>query len=126
MSDIEPVVKSTSSNIPYLISILLMSLLGVIGTLSIVLLRPGEDNASLYISVASFVLPTTTALMAFLKTQETHLLVNSRMDEFKRLISINAAAAEELARVKGVAQGLREQFTIANHPLAEAVILPLK
>jgi len=97
-----------TSNTPYLIAVVVTTMIGVAGVVAVLILRPHEDNAALFVAIGGFVAPTTAALLAFLKTQETHLLVNSRMDEFKKLISDNAALAETLAHDKGVVQGLRE------------------
>lgn len=102
-----------TSNIPYLVAIVFMTMLGVGGTITVILLRPNADNAALFASIAGFVAPTTMALLAFLKTQETHVLVDGRMDEFKSLLAANAAAAESIARAQGVQQGL---ITAAQGP----------
>jgi hypothetical protein len=99
-----------STNLPYLMAVLAITMIGVMATIAIIILRPNQDNAALFVAIGSFVGPTTTALLAFLKTQETHLLVNSRMDEFKSLLAMNAAAAEEIARTRGISQGLRERL----------------
>jgi hypothetical protein len=93
------------SMIPYLIAIVAMTSLGVGSTVLILILRPTADNAALFTSIAGFIAPTTMALLAFMKTQETHVLVNGRMDEFKRLLKANAAIKEEKAREAGVAEG---------------------
>lgn len=106
---IQPPQLHKASNIPYLISIVIMTMLGVASVIIIFILRPNQDNAPLYGAIASFVGPTTVALLAFLKTQETHLLVNSRMDEFKRQVADNATIATELARVRGIVEGLKSQ-----------------
>ena len=97
-----------NSNLPYLIVIVVMATIGIAGTLAILVLRPEADNASLYVAIAGFVCPTMAAMLAFIKTQETHLLVNSRMDEFKKLLAINAATAEILAQERGIKQGLQQ------------------
>lgn len=98
----------TSNNIPYLIAVVAMSALGVFSTVAVIVLRPTADNAALYASIAGFILPTTMALLAFMKTQETHTLVDGRMDEFKRLLQAQADAAEAGARRDGRAQGRAE------------------
>lgn len=100
-----PPLSWMSSNIPYLIAVVLMTALGVGSTLLVLFLRPNADNAALIAAIAGFIAPTTMALLAFMKTQETHVLVNGRMDEFKKLLQLNAAMAEEAARKAGVVQG---------------------
>jgi len=88
------------NNIPYLIAVVAMSALGVISVVTVLILRPQADNAALFAAIAGFIAPTTMALLAFMKTQETHVLVNGRMDEFKRLLQANALIAEADARHK--------------------------
>jgi len=90
-----------TSNIPYLIAVVIMTTLGVVSTITVLLVRPEADNAALFAAIAGFIAPTTMALLAFMKTQETHVLVNGRMDEFKRLLQANALLAEEKARKQG-------------------------
>ena len=96
------------SNTPYLVSVVLMSMLGVAGVIAVLVLRPHEDNAALYTAIGGFVGPTTMALLAFLKTKETHVLVNGRMEEFKKLLSRSAAQEVALSGARGVAQGMRD------------------
>jgi len=100
-------VPTGNQNIPYLIAIVTMALLGIFGVIGVLILRPHEDNASLYVAIAGFIGPTTGAMMAFMKTQETHGLVNSRMDEFKRLLVANASVQAELENEKRLSRELR-------------------
>jgi len=94
-----------TSNVPYLIAIVIMTVLGVVGIIAVLVLRPHDDNSALFVAIGGIIAPTTAALLAFLKGQETHLLVNSRMDEFKKLLSENAVLAEKAARAEGVREG---------------------
>jgi len=98
-----------SSNIPYLIAVVVMTTLGVVSTVTVLILRPMADNAALFAAIAGFIAPTTMALLAFMKTQETHVLVNGRMDEFKRLLLANAQMAEEKARKLGQEEVVKEK-----------------
>jgi hypothetical protein len=58
-----------------------MTLIGVIGVLVVTLLRPEKDNMILVGAILAFVGPMTTGILSFMKSQETNLSVNSRMEE---------------------------------------------
>lgn len=98
--------RPVNNAVPYLVAIVIVVVIGVGGTLAVLMMRPLEDNASLYVAIAGFCAPTIASLAAFIKNQETHLLVNSRMDEFRKTLSYNAAIAEQLARKEGVREGM--------------------
>lgn len=90
---------AASSNIQYVVAVLIMSAFGVAAVVSITVLRPSQDNTVLIASVFGFLLPTTMALLAFLKTQETHLMVNSRLEDFIK-------EAKAASRAEGVTEGM--------------------
>lgn len=81
---------TASNNVPYIVAVLIMATLGVIAVLMLAFLRPTQDNTAIYVLVFGSLTPTTLALLAFMKAQETHLSVNSRLDQF----IINAGRAE--------------------------------
>lgn len=89
------------TKLPYVIVIALMSGLGLLVILAITWLRPTSDNSILIGLVLGFVTTTTAAIFVFLKSQETHLLFNSRMDEMMRNVA-------EVARLKGEKAGRDE------------------
>lgn len=82
----------------YLGAVLFLATLAVIAILAVSLIRPTQDNTTLITAILSTVVPTIAAVLAFMKAQETHLSVNSRMDELLKRTS-------ELSRVEGVAAG---------------------
>jgi len=86
------------NNTPYLIAVVIMILLGVAGVAVISALRPWDDVLVVGAMVFGFITPTTLSLLSFMKAQETHLSVNSRLEEFMR----NAA---EAAHGVGVEEG---------------------
>ena len=88
-------------------AVLIMSILGVLAVLVITLVRPDVDNASLIGQVLGYLLPTTMALLAFLKSQETHSEVNSRMTEFVDTVNAKAGAIIDKTWADGVAEGRR-------------------
>lgn len=85
-------------NLQYVVAVVVMSGLGIVSVLAITLMKPEQDNTVIIASVFGFLLPTTMALLAFMKSQETHLSVNSRLEAF-----INEA--RELARAEGMVAG---------------------
>lgn len=89
------------TKLPYVIVIALMAACGLMVILLLTWLRPVQDNTALIVMVLGFVTTTTAAIFVFLKSQETHLLFNSRMDEMMRNV-------EEVARLKGEKTGRDE------------------
>lgn len=96
--------KPTAS-VAYLVTIFGMTLIGVVAVVTVFLMRPDKDNATLVVAILGFIGPTTAALLAFLKSQETHLVVNSRIDEFKEELRSSAVSAVAAARAEGLATG---------------------
>lgn len=102
-----PSVVQAPNNLPYIVAVVLMMLMGVAGVAAIVILRPQQDNAAIIASIIGLLAPTTLSLLAFMKAQETHLSVNSRLDAFMR-------NAEFAARVQGVMDGRAQGRQDAN------------
>lgn len=86
-----------ASNVPYLVAIVVMVLISVTAIVAVTLIRPEQDNSSLYVLILGSIGPTTLALLAFMKAQETHLSVNSRLDQFIKNADRSARAEGELA-----------------------------
>lgn len=96
------------SNTPYLIAVVVMVLIGVVAVLSIVLLRPDSDNSQLIATVLSMIVPTTAAILALMKSQETHLTVNSQLAQWKLDFA-------DLKRAEGEKEGISmEQARVAE------------
>lgn len=89
------------TKLPYVIVIAIMAMIGLFAILVIVWLRPTEDNTTLITMVIGFVSAITTGLFVFLKSQETHLMFNSRMSEMMENV-------KEVARLKGEKSGRDE------------------
>jgi len=106
-SDPRPSIVPVPNNVPYVVAVVLMALIGMIGAVAVAIGRPGQDNTAIYALLGSFVAPTTLSLLAFMKAQETHLSVNSRLDAFMR-------NAEMAARVQGVLDGRAQGREAAN------------
>lgn len=95
------------NNVPYLVAIVGMVALAIVAFVAIAIARPQQDLVVLGGIVFTATAPTTLALLGFMKAQETHLSVNSRLDAFIQ----NATLA---ARVQGLADGRAQGHVDAN------------
>lgn len=100
------------NNFQYVVAVLIMSALGVAAVIAVTLMRPSQDNTVLIASIFGFLLPTTMALLAFMKSQETHLSVNSRLDAF-------LSEARLAAKAEGVAEGRETAEKRADQIMAQ-------
>lgn len=111
MSDEEEVRRSVvapANNLKYIMAVMFMMTLGVVGIVSLVVARPdNKDNLLVIGLILGFLAPTTVSILAFMKTQETHLSVNSRLDAFM-------AQARIASRAEGLSQGRKEGRDAAN------------
>src|SRR5882724_4278050 len=71
-----------SAVLPYLLTVGFMSLLIVIAVLVITYLLPTADNTALIATVVGALVPTTVAILGFVKGSETHSAVNGRLSDF--------------------------------------------
>jgi hypothetical protein len=94
-----------SSNTPFVAAVCVMITLGVILSVLIIMLRPQSDPLVVCVTVFGIISPTTLSLLAFMKSQQTHLSVNSRLDDF----IFNSASA---AHAEGKAQGMTEGMNL--------------
>lgn len=98
MSDTANLSKK-GSNIPYLIAIVVMILIGLVSILVVEIMRPEKDNVQLIATIAGFIVPTTASILALMKSQETHLTVNSQLEQWKRdYARLMHAEGEEIGR----------------------------
>ncbi len=91
----------SGSNLPYVIAVCVMAFIACGAVVLVVMSRPGQDNVLLVGAIFGFVGPFTMALLAFMKAQETHLSVNSRLDAF---MEAAARAARAEGHISGVSQ----------------------
>ncbi len=91
-------VVTPANNLPYIVAVALMAVVAVLSVVAVIAVRPMEDNSVLIATILGFITTTTASLLAFMKSQETHLSVNSRLDAFMR----NAALA---AHIQGIVDG---------------------
>lgn len=81
---------------PYLVAIVVMAAITIVPIVAIAIARPGADNSSLYVMIIGFSTSTTAAILALMKSQETHLSVNSRLEQFIRNADRAARSEGEL------------------------------
>ena len=96
------------NGLTYVVAVVLMMALGVVGAVSVIFIRPEQDNTLLIASIFGFLTPTTLSLLAYMKSQETHKAVNSRMSEFIRKFNAQADRATIAAKTIGIAEGIKE------------------
>jgi hypothetical protein len=89
-----------SSNAPYILAVVILTALAAILVITILWLRPKTDALDAVAQVAKGLAPTIAGVMAYLKSQETHLSVNSRLDAF---IRENAKVAHREGQLQGIA-----------------------
>jgi hypothetical protein len=100
-------VVAPPNNVPYVIAVIAMSIACVAAIVAITFARPEADNSVLITTVIGFATTTTASLLAFMKSQETHLSVNSRLDAFMR-------NAELAAHVQGIVEGRSQGRDMAD------------
>jgi len=101
---------------PYLYTTVIIILISAVFFLALLYLRPQIDAVALLGNIAQAALPTIAAVAAYLKSQETHLSVNSRLTDFLR-------EHGEAQRNEGKLLGASgEQARVAKQKMVDAVI----
>ncbi len=67
---------------PYVWAAVIIVLTGALMVLAILMLRPLSDPVDIITRVGGYVAATVGGVLAFMKSQETHLSVNGRLDAF--------------------------------------------
>jgi hypothetical protein len=112
------------NNTYYLIAVVVMAVVGVVACVLIAVLRPDKDNAALITSVAGFIAPTTLSLLAFMKSNDTHLSVNGRLEKY--LSSVRIAAHADGVRdgqqsVKSATEDFQAELAAIRKEMAQRV-----
>lgn len=89
--------QPVNSNMPYVIAVIILATVGMIVAAVILVMRPDSDPLVVSGIVAGLIMPTTLSLLSFMKAQETHLSVNSRLEQFIENAEKAAHAEGELA-----------------------------
>ena len=101
--------KLVSSNAPYVWAVVILTTVAAVLVLVIVWLRPKADALDVVAQVAKGLAPTVAGVMAYLKAQETHLSVNSRLDAFMRE---HGALAHREGQIQGMADEQARQAAL--------------
>ena len=99
--------------VPYVTAVVAMVLIGVTGVVTVQTVRPG-DNTLIITAILGFITTTLMALLAFLKSNETHASVNGQMEEFKAALITAGLLREVAAHAEGVVQGKVSGAAAAN------------
>ncbi len=104
------------NNVPYIMAVVTMIVVVIIAVTLIAVIRPDKDNSSLYVLILGSIGPTTISLLAFMKSQETHLSVNSRLEQFIRNADRAARAEGEIVgHAAGMASADRRTDTLKEN-----------
>lgn len=106
----------------YLIAIVSSLILGIGGVAVILAIRPDFDILVVGGIIFAFLTPTTTSILALMKTaetnaqaRETHLSVNSRLDSFIKQAQLSARA-EGVAEGQSAANARTDALERKEHP----------
>lgn len=103
---------------PYVWAVVVLTLIGALLVTAILLIRPQADAMDVIGKVLTGLTPTIMGTLAYLKSQETHLMVNSRLDAF---ITAQAQLARSQGQIQGVAD---EQARVVIEKAAAKAELP--
>lgn len=73
-----------NTTLPYVWTVLVAFLIGSILIVGVLYLRPALDPLVVITTILGFIISIGTSVAAFIKTQETHTIVNSELDKWKR------------------------------------------
>lgn len=94
--------SAPNSAMPYVWAMLILFLIGVILIGLVLYLRPAYDPLLIVSTVFAFIISIGTSIAAFIKSQETHLTVNSQLAAWKREYGA-------MAHAEGVIQGTKDE-----------------
>lgn len=119
-----------SSNVmPYVMSIVILFLIGVIFIGGVLYLRPTADPLVVITLVFGFLTPTGVSVAAFIKGQENHGLINSQLSAWKKEFFQMAHAEGIIAGTKAEQDRIVEEKRAAGAttalPTAPMVSAPI-
>ncbi len=76
----------------YIVAVVLIVLIAIASIVSIDIVNPDKDNTLIIAAILGFITPTIASIFSFIKAQETHLMVNSRLSQFMENAEIAATA----------------------------------
>jgi hypothetical protein len=93
----------------YVVSAVVVVLISTLAIFGVIVLRPDKDNTGLIAIICGSIAPTSAAILALMKAQDTHLIVNSRFDkviEATKAIARKEGVDDERARGAAIATAL--------------------
>jgi membrane-bound ClpP family serine protease len=91
----------TTSVLPYVYTTIILFISGLIFIALVLFLRPTLDPLIVITSVMGFVITISTGIAAFIKAQETHNMVNSKLDAWKKeVIALALAQGKAIGIIK--------------------------
>jgi hypothetical protein len=98
---------------PYIVALVIVSLIGALSIVTITLVRPHEDNTAIYTQIVGMLLPTSAAILALIRVGQTqeavkdvHISLNSRLSA---LLEKTELASRAAGKVEGRAEVKAEQ-----------------
>jgi len=101
-------VSKPANNTPYVLAVVVMFVIAVATVLGVLKIRPTTDPLVVIGAIFAAFSPTTAGILAFIKSQETHVAVNSRMDAWMEATKAEAHRAgqdDAIAAARGVPPG---------------------
>lgn len=92
---------------PYIVASVTVVGASALAVTGVAMAVPNQVNTTLVTFIAGFTLTGLASILSYLKSQETHLSVNSRLDEMVR-------NAKMVARMQGLAEGKVKGAAAAN------------
>jgi hypothetical protein len=135
MDDITQV-SPAANVIPYIVAAVAVVLISTIAIFGVFIVRPDKDNTALIAIICASITPTSAAILALMKAQETHMVVNSRFDkvvEAAKAVAHKEGVADEKDRqnlMRGMVEAnknleaLRDSGTIPPSPPAHDPTIP--
>jgi hypothetical protein len=97
-----------SGALPYVIALVILSLIGALSIVLVTLARPHEDNTAIYTQIVGMLVPTSAAILALIKVNQTseavqnvHISLNSRLTQLLE-------QTELASRAKGKADAITD------------------
>lgn len=89
----------------YILSVTSVAVVAIIAVTVLLVIRPEKDNSTLVTLIFGFASNVAVVTALYIKASDTHSMLNSRMNEFKRSLESASAAAQAKAYQDGQNQG---------------------
>lgn len=112
----EPDPSSTKTAVaPYIWAVVIMMLLGGLIVLGVLWMHPGTEPLGVLAEVGKWLTVLTTVVLTFMKSQETHMMVNSRLEAWMKDHAAVARADGEKAGIAiATERAVTQAVTIEN------------